>query len=282
MKRLKVYYKLLERDNMKKLRETKIFGISIRRIFAYFLIYGVIGFIIETIFGVITKGLLESRTSFLYEPICGIYGMGAALMILVLQYCKNDNKKIFLTSFLVGSIMEYLTSFFVEIVLHVKWWDYSDRLLNINGRICLYYSIFWGFLGIFLIKLINPKIDKFIDFIKEKLSKKMLNALIIASITIFTIDFFATWMAIDLFTIRMVEKNDIKVENREEITKKYNKIYGNEKLSHFIYRFWGDKKMIKTFPNIKVQDVDGNIIYLDSFLKEIQPYYFKVFDKKLY
>ena len=266
---------------MKKIRNIKIFGISIFRLFAYFLIYGVIGFVIETIFGVLTKGLLESRTSFLYEPICGVYGLGATAMILFLQSCKGDNKKIFLVSFLVGTSMEYLISFLAELILKVKWWDYSDRPLNINGRVCLYYSIFWGVLGIVLIKLINPKVDKFIDFIKKKINGKALNILIACFITLFTIDLFSTWIAIDLFTVRMIEQNDIKVENREEITKRYNEIYSNEKLANFIYTFWGDRKMITTFPNIKVQDVNGNMIYLDSYLKDIKPYYLKVFDKKL-
>ena len=108
---------------MEKLRNIKIFGISLVRLFAYFLIYGFIGSIIETIFGVLTKGVLENRTSFLYEPICGIYGIGAVIMISSLQYCKDDNKKIFFVSFLVGTIIEYLTSLFVEIILKIKWWD---------------------------------------------------------------------------------------------------------------------------------------------------------------
>ena len=57
-------------------------------------------------------------------------------------------------------------------------------------------------------------------------------------------------------------------------------LYNNEKLSNFIYKYWGDRKMIKTFPNIKVQDIDGNIIYIDSLLKDIKPYYFKFFEPK--
>ena len=265
-----------------KIKNSKIFGISVLRLFAYFLIYSVIGFIIETIFGVITKGVLESRTSFIYEPLCGIYGIGAIAMILSVQYCKNDNKKIFLTSFLVGTTMEYLTSFFAEIILHVKWWDYSDRFLNINGRVCLYYSIFWGFLGLILIKVINPKVDMFINFIKEKLNNKILKIIIKLSIIIFVIDFFSTWLAIDLFTTRIIEENDINVKNKAAITRKYNGIYKNETLSNIIYKLWGNKKMITTFPNIKVQDINGDIIYLDSFLKDIQPYYIMIYDKGIY
>ena len=76
----------------------------------------------------------------------------------------------------------------------------------------------------------------------------------------------------------MIAKNDINVENKEQVIQEYNAIYGNEKLSDFIYKFWGDKKMIKTFPNLKTIDKDGNIIYMDSLL-DIQPYYMQIYDK---
>ena len=54
--------------------------------------------------------------------------------------------------------------------MHVKWWDYSNAFLNINGRTCLYYAVCWGILSICLIKYINPylegKIDKFFEYRK--------------------------------------------------------------------------------------------------------------------
>lgn len=267
---------------MEKLRNTRIFGISIIRIFAYFLIYGFIGFIIELIFGIITKGVLESRTSFINSPICGVYGIGATLMIVSLQKYKCNSAKMFFVGFIVGTVTEYVVSFLAEAILHVKWWDYSDRILNINGRVCLYYSIFWGALGLLLIKKINPTIDKFLNFIVKKLKPKTLNFLIKLTITFFVLDFFSTWIAIDLFTTRVISQNNIDVKNKQAIIQKYEHIYGNEKLSKFIYTFWGDKRMIKTYPNIKVQDKDGNQIYLDIYLKNIKPYFIKFFDKQLY
>lgn len=257
-------------------------GIGAKKVFAYFFIYAFIGFIIEVIFGVITKGLVESRTSFMHAPLCGVYGLGAMLMVVSLQSCKDNNKKIFFVSFLVGTITEYIISFLAESIFNIKWWDYSDRILNINGRVCLYYSIFWGVLGLLLIKVINPKVDQFINFIKSKLSRKTINVVATVCITLFIMDLVCSWIAIDLFTTRMIVQNDINVKNKEAIIEKYDRIYGNEKLSNFIYTFWGDKRMIKTYPNIKVQDVNGKDVYLDQYLRHIQPYFIKVFDKKLY
>ncbi len=77
-----------------------ICGISIWRIFAYFIIYSVVGWFIETCFGLLTKGVIESRQSFLYGPFCGIYGVGAIIMILGLQRFKKNNYSLFFRRFL--------------------------------------------------------------------------------------------------------------------------------------------------------------------------------------
>ena len=92
----------------KEKKEFKIFGYSIWKVLAYFIIYSFIGYIIETVFGIITKGTWESRQSFLYGPFCGIYGMGAVIMILSLQYFNQNNNRLFFGGFIVVSIVEYV------------------------------------------------------------------------------------------------------------------------------------------------------------------------------
>lgn len=150
--------------------------------------------------------------------------------------------------------------------------------LNINGRICVYFSVFWGFLGMYLIISLNPKVDKIINWIKSKFkTQKALKTFVVTVFTLLMIDCIATAFAIEFFLVRMIVKNDLNVANKEAVQEQYDKIYGNENLSKFIYTFWGDKKMIRTFPNLKINDKDGNIIYMDSLL-DIQPYYLKVHD----
>ena len=267
-------------NNQEKEKKTfTIMGISIWRILAYFIIYSVLGYIVETLYGIITKGVWESRQSFLYGPFCAIYGLGAVIMIIFLHKYQKKYNALFIGGFIVGSITEYLVSLFGEMILGVKWWDYSGMPLNLNGRICVYFSIFWGFLGMYLIASLNPKIDRLINWIKSKIkSIKTLKGITIAVIIFLLIDCIATGFAIDFFLIRMIAKNDINVENKEADMQEYNVINGKEGLSNFIYTFWGDKKMIKTFPNLKTIDKDGNIIYMDSLL-DIQPYYMQIYDK---
>ena len=253
-----------------------IFGISIWRIFAYFIIYSVLGYIIETIFGIVTKGVWESRQSFLYGPFCGIYGLGASIMIITLHKFSKQYNTLFVVGFIIGSIVEYLVSWIGELILHVKWWDYSTYPLNINGRICVYFSFFWGFLAIYLICSANPKVDRFIDWIKSKFSLKTLK-IITLTITLFlAIDCVLTTFATSFFLIRMKVQNNLDVPNKESIVREYNTIYNNEKLSNFIYKFWGNKKMLRTFPNLKIQETDGKIVFVDTLLNDIQPYYLRI------
>ena len=264
-----------EAETTAKKKKFTIMGLSIWRILAYFIIYSVVGYIIETVFGIVTKGRWESRQSFLYGPFCAIYGLGAAIMIIFLHKYSKKYNTLFIGGFIVGSIVEYLVSWIGEMILGVKWWDYSDMPLNINGRICVYFSLFWGFLALYLIASFNPKIDKMIDWIKSKISTKALKTLTLSATIILLIDCIITAFAMSFFLIRMIAQNDLNVPKKEIVIQKYEDIYNNEKLSNFIYKYWGDRKMIRTFPNIKVEDVDGNIIYIDSLLKNIQPYYFK-------
>ena len=242
---------------------------------AYFIIYSVLGYIIETIFGIVTKGTWESRQSFLYGPFCGIYGLGAVIMILSLQYFNQNSNRLFWGGFVVGSIIEYVVSWIGEVVLNVKWWDYSNMPLNLNGRICVFFSIFWGLLAIYLMSYINPRVDRLINWLKSKISVNKLK-IITLGVTIFLfIDFVLTGYALEYFIVRKIHENNLPVVNKERADSAYEKIYNNEKLAKFINTYWDDRKMIRTFPNLKIKDKDGNLIYFADQVGDIQPYYYK-------
>lgn len=259
----------------KEKEHIKICGISIWRILAYFVVYSVAGFIIETIFGLLTKGVLESRKSFLYGPFCSIYGLGAVLMILLLQKYKKNNYTLFFAGFFIGSIIEYMVSLVGELIFHIKWWDYSDQMFNINGRICVLFSLFWGLLAIYLMLDINPRIDKFIDFVKSKIPANYMKTLIIFSILFLSFDLGITVYALQMFSVRIIHENNLNVSNKQLMDTLYEKIYVNDqKQKDFIYKFFDNEKMIKTFPNIKIEDVDGNILFFRDYVKDIKPYYY--------
>ena len=183
----------------------------------FFIIYSIAGFFVETIFAFVRYGVLESRKSFLYGPFCSIYGLGAVIMILFLQYFKKNRITLFIGGFIIGSITEYLVSLVGEFILHVKWWDYSNMPLNVNGRICFYYSIFWGILAIFLMKAIHPKVRKLMAFILKKINLSTVKSIISVIMIFILVDCIVSAYAISLFRIRMIAINNLNVENKEKI-----------------------------------------------------------------
>ena len=252
-------------------------GISIWRMLAYFIIYSVVGFIIETAFGFVTKGVIESRKSFLYGPFCAIYGVGAVIMIPLLQRFKKNNYTLFFGGFVIGSCVEYIISLIGEFIFHIKWWDYSDMAFNINGRICIAFSFFWGILAIYLMSHFNPMIDKVINQIKEKISIKVLKTACITVILLLFIDFLISSFALKMFFTRIVTKYNLELDTYDEYIFECAQIYKNEDIKNFTLKHFSDEKMLKTFPNIKLTGKDGNIIFVKDILSDIQPYYIKVF-----
>jgi len=99
--------------------------LNIWKSFCYLIFYSFVGFILETAFGIWSKGVIESRQSFLFGPFCAIYGIGAFFIIALLSNLKDKPLKLFFASCLIGTTCEYLMSYFCEVIFHFKWWDYS-------------------------------------------------------------------------------------------------------------------------------------------------------------
>lgn len=162
-------------------------------------------------------------------------------------------------------------------MLHTRWWDYSDKFLNINGRISLIYSIFWGLLGLYLINVLNPKIDYLIDWIKLKFKNiVVLKILTLATIIFMFVDCVISGIALDFYLTRITVENNLDVENREETVAKYNYIYKeNEGLRNFVYKFWGNNVMVKAYPNVTIRLSNGENVLAKEYSPDIKPYYFK-------
>ena len=216
----------IDEQTDKQKKQFTILGISIYKILIYFIIYSIAGYIVETLFGIITKGVWESRKSFLYGPFCGIYGLGAVVLILSLQYFNKSTNKLFIGGFIVGSIVEYVVSLVGELIFHVKWWDYSDMPLNINGRICVYYSIFWGLLSVYFMTSFHPRIEKFIDKIEAKRSMKVLKVTTIIISVFLLFDLLITMYSLKAFIVRKIYEYDLNVPNREYVI---NNMYDGRK-----------------------------------------------------
>lgn len=149
----------------------------------YFFIYSFLGWCIESIY----KSICEKRlinSGFLYGPICPIYGYGAIIMYIFLDDVSSKPFITFCLGFVVLSIWEYLVGFFLEKVFHRTYWDYSNNKFNLQGRVCLLNSVFWGILGVLFIDLIHP----FVTGILSNVNSEIIIYCDITVATLFLID----------------------------------------------------------------------------------------------
>jgi uncharacterized membrane protein len=124
------------------------------QLFFYFIFYSFLGFILETIYrSIVSRGLVYP--GFLYGPYCPIYGFGLISLFILLPI--KDILWIFIpATFIMISLVEYITGYLLEKLLDLRLWDYSSNFLNINGRISLKFSIYWTILAYLFIHFIHP------------------------------------------------------------------------------------------------------------------------------
>lgn len=154
---------------------------------SYFFIFSFLGWTMETIYSFFVLGYFAHR-GFLYGPICPIYGFGSLALILFLNKYKHNPIKLFFISIIVFSIFEYIIGYALDALYNLWLWDYRYDFLNINGRICLFYSIAWGISAIIFSYILFPLFKRFISFISLKISIKLQKILIYLSTIIFIAD----------------------------------------------------------------------------------------------
>ncbi len=113
------------------------------------------GYLIEVFWCYIGSKKFVNR-GFLCGPAIPIYGLGAILILFCLLRYYEDPVVVFVFGIIITSALEYFTSFLLEKIFHNKWWDYSNRKYNINGRICLQNSLAFGLLSLLIIYVVTP------------------------------------------------------------------------------------------------------------------------------
>ena len=148
--------------------------VKIQNLIIYFFVCGCIGWILECIYAYIVLGEIVNR-GFLYGPICPIYGFGAIIMIGISEGIQKRKTNLFIKFLIfavIFTVLEYITSLAMELIFHQRWWDYTNELLNINGRVCLMFSLMFGVMGVVFTEWIYKPSRKWIEKIREKIESK--------------------------------------------------------------------------------------------------------------
>ena len=126
--------------------------------YAYFILYAFLGWVCEDLYCGIPKKKFINR-GFFYGPYCPIYGVGALLVLYPLLFVKQYPILVFVLGMLITSVLEYITSWIMEALFKTRWWDYSKRFMNINGRVCLLNSTLFGIMSIVVVYIVHPIIQ---------------------------------------------------------------------------------------------------------------------------
>ena len=214
-----------------------IFGYDIRIYFLLFIIYSVAGWCMEVICKLIQYKRFINR-GFLIGPWCSIYGYGALLITFLLQKYTDDALVLFVMAIVVCGTLEYLTSYFMEKIFKARWWDYSQRKFNLNGRICLGTIIPFGLLGLFIMYVSNPFLIEKLELLPEL----WLNIIFWTILTMYVVDNIVSGVV-----VRSIKTADIsaskETDNTEEITKRVKEILQTKSMLH--------RRLINAYPKLQ-------------------------------
>lgn len=158
-----------------------------QKVILYFFIYSFLGWLMEVIYAMFVERHFVNR-GFLYGPICPIYGFGALILIGSLKNIKGNKLLKFIVAVVAFSVFEYIVSYILEILFNQRWWDYSNDILNLQGRISILYSLVWGVLGILFTEKLHPFIRKKVEKISLLIPKTIQIIIILSLLIIFVID----------------------------------------------------------------------------------------------
>ena len=178
----------------------------------FFIIYSFFGWILESI----TKTIAQKKivnSGFVFGPFCPIYGIGAVVMIVLLNSYQGNYITTFLISFFLFSLWEYFVGWLLEKLFHTKYWDYSYYKFHIKGRVCLVNSLTWGFLGVAFIEIIHPIMMSCISNIPTK----VINIFTIFATIYMLIDFCLTAIKMKNINLKLIKLNEISIALKEKI-----------------------------------------------------------------
>lgn len=234
---------------------------NILNIFLIFYIFCFAGWIWETIFVSIQEKKFANR-GFLNGPYLPIYGFGGLFIYLIFQkysttFFSITSIKIYIVGLILATIVEYITSFLMEKIFKARWWDYSNEFLNLNGRICLVASLFWGFLSVLFVQVINPIILSKLDLVSHDLKLIVVSSLT----TAICIDFAVTTSAVLMlqttitnilkYETEKIEDFKNKLNSLSELSDEHKKIINEYKNKLYIIQNPLVKRLVSAFPNLK-------------------------------
>lgn len=238
-------------------------------LFLWFVFYSLIGWLWEVSLYLIEDRKFVNR-GFLNGPYCPIYGFGALLILMVLGNVEEPITLFFLSAIFTCSL-EYLTSWGMEKIFHARWWDYSERPLNLNGRVCMIGAVAFGSLSVLMLKVVHPSVLRQM----ERFSETELSATATVLFVLMSVDLIYTVTKFSAFERKLKELNEKLEAGRDAVREQQKAVLERiqestvyTKLSDSYEEFQKEfnaqeKRLLKAFPKLRS-------LKYDSALKKVK------------
>lgn len=209
----------------------------------HFAAYSILGWCYEVVLEFVARQKLVNR-GFLMGPYCPIYGFGAVLVLLLFGDTSMNPVALFLASAAVCTALEYFTSYWMERLFHARWWDYSKKHFQINGRVCLEGFLAFGAMSVILVYWVDPALTNLFSHLPE------LGVIVVAAV-------FTGWFAFDvirsiLSALHLSQKLKRLQKNWEENISKFQKrVTSGKKI--LAEKSFGEGRLVKAFPTFTSQ-----------------------------
>lgn len=202
-----------------------------------FFIYSVAGWVTEVFLKFLEYKRFINR-GFLIGPYCPIYGAGAVLITVggkLLSPVDRTWAMSFLIAFVLCGLLEYLTSYILEKYFHARWWDYTERPMNLHGRVWIGNLILFGIGGVFILNVFNPRLLA----LAERFDPRLFVAILIAISILFVADAVMSYFIMNLLK-QGVEKS--RADKSEEIAAEVRYLLENRSVFH--------KRILDAYPEL--------------------------------
>lgn len=187
---------------------------------------------------------------------CPIYGYGSLMMILYLEQYKENVLTAFILAVVICSVLEYFTSYIMEVLFKTRWWDYSEKKFNLNGRVCGENALLFGLGGVMVIYFIQPMVA----FLLTKMNDTLL---LILSILCFII--FITDTIISLNIVNRFKKTITDIDLKKDSTQDFSRMVRETIVkNHKIFQ----KRLFAAYPNLDLKKLSNLKEELKDFLKK--------------
>lgn len=206
--------------------------------FFIFFIFSFVGWIIEVILKYFDLGKFVNR-GFLVGPYCPIYGLGGLLIVLSTNGLKKYEYSyalVFLTSLVICGLVEYFVSYYLEKKYHARWWDYSNKPMNLNGRIWIGNLVLFGLGGLFIVEIFSPL---FLSYFYKLTSRSRIIFSIIVAIIMLS-DYIVSYFVMKLIKVNIEES---KADNTEEIKAEMKELATNKNILY--------SRFVNAYPDVK-------------------------------